>query len=242
MRPADAGYRRRDRLLRPRARPERRRARQGPRFPRQQDGLEAIELVKGKPGWLERLSFQVAPGMDLNDVVKELQKHGIKSEQRNGISPGVARGGDLHRSEGHAGRALCRIQIPKEDGTPSAFNILKLGHVAYRVLDVQKVVKFYNEVLGFRVSDWRGDYFSFPALQHRPSHAQFHRRREAAAASHRLRGAGLGGDPQGRPTSSRATRSIWSGVRAATSSATTSRPITATATWFASKCSPRWTR
>ena len=27
--------------------------------------------------------------------------------------------------------------------------------------DVQKVVKFYTDVLGFRVSDWRGDFFVF---------------------------------------------------------------------------------
>jgi catechol 2,3-dioxygenase-like lactoylglutathione lyase family enzyme len=52
-------------------------------------------------------------------------------------------------------------QFAKRDDTPSIFNILKLGHVAYRVLDVQKVVKFYCDVLGFRVSDWRGDFFVF---------------------------------------------------------------------------------
>jgi catechol 2,3-dioxygenase-like lactoylglutathione lyase family enzyme len=38
---------------------------------------------------------------------------------------------------------------------------LKLGHVAYRVDDVQKVVRFYTDVLGFRVSDWRSDDFAF---------------------------------------------------------------------------------
>ena len=38
---------------------------------------------------------------------------------------------------------------------------LKLGHVAYRVDDVQKTVKFYCDVLGFRVSDWRDNTFAF---------------------------------------------------------------------------------
>ena len=38
---------------------------------------------------------------------------------------------------------------------------LKLGHVAYRVDDVQKTVKFYCDVLGFRVSDWHADHFAF---------------------------------------------------------------------------------
>ena len=71
---------------------------------------------------------------------------------------------------------------------------LKLGHVAYRVNDVQQVVKFYTDVLGFRVSDWRDDGFAF--LRCGPDHhrRQFRVRRGAAAPSHCLRGQGLGGD------------------------------------------------
>jgi catechol 2,3-dioxygenase-like lactoylglutathione lyase family enzyme len=38
---------------------------------------------------------------------------------------------------------------------------LKLGHIAYTCPDVQSIVKFYCDVLGFRVSDWRGDFFAF---------------------------------------------------------------------------------
>src|SRR5262245_50172923 len=53
-------------------------------------GLEAIELVKGKPGTFSGTSFQIAPDSDLNDVVKDLSKHGIKAERRKDISPGVA--------------------------------------------------------------------------------------------------------------------------------------------------------
>src|SRR5215469_2508695 len=53
-------------------------------------GLEAIELVRGEAGALKRVSFQIDPGSDLGDVVKELQKEGIKCERRQGISPGVA--------------------------------------------------------------------------------------------------------------------------------------------------------
>ncbi len=37
----------------------------------------------------------------------------------------------------------------------------KLGHVAFFVKDVKKVTDFYCDVLGFRVSDWMGDFFSF---------------------------------------------------------------------------------
>ena len=38
---------------------------------------------------------------------------------------------------------------------------LKVGRVAHLVPDVQKIVDFYQRVLGFRVSDWIGDFFVF---------------------------------------------------------------------------------
>jgi catechol 2,3-dioxygenase-like lactoylglutathione lyase family enzyme len=124
-------------------------------------GLEAIELIRGEPGELKRLSFQIAPGSDLADVAKELQKHGIKCERRKGISPGVAEAVSFEDPKGTPVDLYAEYKFAARDDTPSLFNILKLGHVAYRVLDVQKVVKFYCDVLGFRVSDWRGDYFVF---------------------------------------------------------------------------------
>ena len=123
-------------------------------------GFEAIELVKGEKGQLKRLSFQIAPGTDLNDVVKELSKLGIKSEKRSGISPGIAECVTLTDPKGTPVDLYAEYKF-YEAAQPAYFNILKLGHVAYRVLDVQQIVKFYSEVLGFRVSDWRGDFFVF---------------------------------------------------------------------------------
>ena len=38
---------------------------------------------------------------------------------------------------------------------------LKFGHLAYRCKDPVKVTSFYTDVLGFKVSDWMGDRFSF---------------------------------------------------------------------------------
>src|SRR5215472_10031330 len=53
-------------------------------------GLEAIALERGDEVALRRLSFQVAPGSDFAAIAKELGGHGIKSERRSGISPGIA--------------------------------------------------------------------------------------------------------------------------------------------------------
>ena len=38
---------------------------------------------------------------------------------------------------------------------------LKLGHLAWVCNDPQAIAKFYIETLGFRLSDWIGDYFGF---------------------------------------------------------------------------------
>jgi len=124
-------------------------------------GLEAIELVKGEPGQLKRVSFQIAPGSDLGDVVKDLEKQGIKCERRQGISPGITHAVTFEDPKGTPVDLFAEYKFAKEDRSHAIFNILKLGHVAYRVKDVAQVVKFYCEVLGFRVSDWRGDYFVF---------------------------------------------------------------------------------
>ena len=124
-------------------------------------GLEAIELVRGEAGHLKGTSFQVAPDTDLKDVVKELSNDGIKAELRSGISPGVQQAVRFVAPNGTPIDVYAEYSFAKDDRIPSIFNILKLGHVAYRVLDVQQIVKFYCEVLGFRVSDWRGDFFVF---------------------------------------------------------------------------------
>jgi catechol 2,3-dioxygenase-like lactoylglutathione lyase family enzyme len=124
-------------------------------------GLEAIELVRGEPNQLKRLSFQIAPGTDLGDVVKELQRMGFKPDRRKDVSPGIAEAVTFLDPKGTPLDLFAEYKFAKLDGIPSVFNILKLGHVAYRVLDVQQIVKFYCDVLGFRVSDWRGDFFVF---------------------------------------------------------------------------------
>ena len=49
----------------------------------------------------------------------------------------------------------------KDDGTDAGVMPRKLGHVAFHTPDVAGTVKFYCDVLGFKVSDWRSDFFAF---------------------------------------------------------------------------------
>jgi catechol-2,3-dioxygenase len=124
-------------------------------------GLEAIALERGAASALTRLSFQVVPDADFAAYARELSGHGIKSEQRNGISPGAARALVFTDLKGTVIELYSDYAFAKDDGQAAAIAPLKLGHVAYRVDDVQKAVRFYTEVLGFRVSDWLADTFAF---------------------------------------------------------------------------------
>ena len=205
-------------------------------------GLEAIALEPGNGNALSRLAFQVAPETDLGEVLHGLAKDGVKAERASGLSPGVAEGLVFTDPKGTKIEIFSDYVFAKDDGRTAGIMPLKLGHVAYRVVDVQKVVKFYCDVLGFRVSDWRGDTFAFLRCNTDHHTVNFVHDAEAAAPPHRLRGEGLVRKSTTPPTISPTTRSIWSGVRAATSSATMSRPITATPTRCGSRSSPRWIR
>jgi catechol 2,3-dioxygenase-like lactoylglutathione lyase family enzyme len=106
-------------------------------------GLEAIALEPGTGNALSRIAFQVAPGTDLGEVSRALSKDGVKCERRKGISPGVADAVVFTDLKGTQVEIFSDYVFAPDDGRSAGIMPLKLGHVAYRVDDVQKTVKFY---------------------------------------------------------------------------------------------------
>jgi catechol 2,3-dioxygenase-like lactoylglutathione lyase family enzyme len=98
-------------------------------------GQLVIELNKAERAHCSKLSFEVAPHSDFGDLARELSKEGIRSELRND-------------------------SVPKH-AQVAGIGPLKLGHVAFFTPDIQRTVRFYEQMLGFRVSDWIGDFFCF---------------------------------------------------------------------------------
>jgi catechol 2,3-dioxygenase-like lactoylglutathione lyase family enzyme len=131
-------------------------------------GQEAIVLEQGDVSFMPRLAFQVAPGTELADMRRDLQAHGIASEIRTGITPGIDAALTFHDPKGTLLEIFSDYRFAPRDESMQGIMPFKIGHVAYRVTDVHEVVKFYTEVLGFRVSDWRGDFFTF--LRCNPDH------------------------------------------------------------------------
>ena len=64
-------------------------------------GIEAIVLEHGSAVDAPRLSLQITPGSDPDEVVSRLNNAGIKCERRSDITPGIKRSDRLHRSQRH---------------------------------------------------------------------------------------------------------------------------------------------
>ena len=124
-------------------------------------GQEAIALERGEPNCVTRLSFQVDPKSDLKDIAAALERDAVSIERRNTISPGIAQAVTFTDPKGTLIDIFAGYSFAADDNKQAGIMPLKLGHVAHRCTDVQKVVDFYCNVLGFRVSDWRGDNFAF---------------------------------------------------------------------------------
>lgn len=124
-------------------------------------GQECVVLEKGEHADLQRISFQVAPGSDLGEAARALAAAGISSERRSDLTPGVADALVFSDPKGTLVEIYADYRFHPLDKSEGGINPLKIGHVASRVHDVDKTAKFYQDILGFRVSDWIGDHFVF---------------------------------------------------------------------------------
>jgi catechol-2,3-dioxygenase len=124
-------------------------------------GEEAIAVEQGSTGNLLRVALQVAPGTDLGEVQTALAKVGVTSEPRSDISPGVAKAITFTDPKGTRVEIYADYKFARRDTTEQGIMPQKFGHLAARHPDVQTLTSFYTDVLGFKVSDWMGDRFSF---------------------------------------------------------------------------------
>ncbi len=121
----------------------------------------SIVLTKGSVARCTRLGFQIGPDADLDAFAKDVEAHQIKVERRRDAQPFI---NDLLKFDDPKGTAIEVFRAPQPQGQPFRTKGViphKLGHVAFHCADVQATTKWYCDVLGFRVSDWMGDFFSF---------------------------------------------------------------------------------
>ena len=124
-------------------------------------GQEAVVLELGDAAHCKSLALQVAPKCDLEQLGSRLSSQGISWEQRHDITPGVSHAITFDDPNGVRLELFADCRFAESDAPESGIQPFKLGHVAFISPDVRSTVDFYTQILGFRISDWRGDFFVF---------------------------------------------------------------------------------
>jgi catechol 2,3-dioxygenase-like lactoylglutathione lyase family enzyme len=124
-------------------------------------GQLVIQLDKADSARCIKLSFEVAPNSDFGELARELEKDGVRSELRNDSIPGMGQVLSFKDDKGTTIELFKEWSYLGKHEQVAGIGPLKLGHVAFYTPDIQRTVAFYEKVLGFRVSDWIGDFFCF---------------------------------------------------------------------------------
>ncbi|NTZ64082.1 VOC family protein [Agrobacterium tumefaciens] len=120
-----------------------------------------VVLRKGPEARCDSLGFQLPPGTDLGDYAKQIGAQGIPTQRQSDCQPEIKDALVFVDTKGTKVEVFVEAPLAGVGFQPSGISPNKLGHVAFNVTDVQAAVKFYCDVLGFKVSDWMGDFFAF---------------------------------------------------------------------------------
>jgi catechol 2,3-dioxygenase-like lactoylglutathione lyase family enzyme len=121
----------------------------------------SVVLKEGSAAAVTRLALQLAPDADLEAFAASLKAKGIAVRRQTDAAPDAPMILTVTDPSGLDVDLLAtRVATDKR---PHNGGVIprKLGHTAFFTPDIQATVKFYSEVLGFRVSDWIGDFFVF---------------------------------------------------------------------------------
>jgi catechol-2,3-dioxygenase len=121
----------------------------------------ALELRPGDQRSLHHLAFELSAAGE-EELLAGLRASGLATESATDAEPGFARVHTLADVEGNT------IQLAVVDEERPAATLPshpvgpnKIGHVATRTSSAEAVSDFYQSALGFRWSDWMGDFFVF---------------------------------------------------------------------------------
>jgi catechol 2,3-dioxygenase-like lactoylglutathione lyase family enzyme len=135
-------------------------------------GEPAVTLKGGARARLTGVSWFVPADTNFANAAETFRNDfGLKPEMRNDSEP-------------HASSLLSFIDVndtrvdlitsqkrAPRDNTPRDFVALRMAHAAIMTPNFDQSVKFYTEGLGFKVADWRGDFFVW--MRCSPNHHDF---------------------------------------------------------------------
>lgn len=122
---------------------------------------QTVVLRKGTEARTEALGFQLPQGTDMGSYARQIESHGIEVTRQTSPQPGIGEAVVFSDSKGTQVECFAEAEVSGARLSTDGIVPNKVGHVAFTCTDVQRDVKFYCDVLGFKVSDWMGDFFAF---------------------------------------------------------------------------------
>ena len=121
----------------------------------------ALELREGSQTGLDHIGFELAASAE-DELLSRLSQQGVKVSSGVDPEPGFTRVHDLADVEGNR-LQLCVVDQSRAAASRAETGIVpqKVGHIATRTRSAEAVTDFYETALGFRWSDWMGDFFVF---------------------------------------------------------------------------------
>jgi catechol 2,3-dioxygenase-like lactoylglutathione lyase family enzyme len=131
-----------------------------------ESGQVSIILEAGLQPGMASIAFDVAPEVDLAALAHALHATGIEAERVTNSAPGCPAAVRFRDPEGRMIELHTHVHFHDNRQPLPGIVPLKLGHVACYTADPAAAAPFYQETLGFRVSDWIEDRFVFLRCSH----------------------------------------------------------------------------
>lgn len=124
-------------------------------------GQLTVHLQQSGRADCSRLSFEVSPDSDFGAMARFLNSEGIENVRRSDPFPGTSEALTFNDPNGIEIDLFKSWEFLTENQNVSGVGPLKVGHAAFYSPRLEETVSFYERILGFRVSDWIGDFFVF---------------------------------------------------------------------------------
>lgn len=121
----------------------------------------SVVLKQGAAPDATRLALQLGPDADIEAFAAKTKAKGVEVRCQTDTGPGTPVTLTVTDPSGMQVDLLATRTVDTTRAHNLGVTPRKLGHTAFFTPDIQATVKFYDEILGFRVSDWIGDFFVF---------------------------------------------------------------------------------
>lgn len=120
-----------------------------------------VVLSPGSENRLDHVAFQIDGRTTLQEAADELRAKKVEVEEASDPEPGIGEMLRIQDPEGNKIQLYASSALADGVSDQRGVSPRKLGHVAILASDPRRIADFYQDVLGFRWSDWLEDFFVF---------------------------------------------------------------------------------